>query len=95
MTEADTWFLFVEQVAGLRPETVERNPVVVREVQAKACEYLYETNPYETISELTKQIAELTEKVGKTNARNTRTGARTRAGENTQSGTTTRQRRAS
>jgi uncharacterized small protein (DUF1192 family) len=87
MTEADTWFQFVEQVAGLRAETVERNPILLREVQARAFEYLYETNPYETISELTQQIAELTEKVGRTNARNQTKSAR--------GTTTTRQRRAS
>jgi hypothetical protein len=66
MTEADTWFQFIEQVAGLRPDTVERNPVILREVQTRACEYLYETNPFETIQDLTKQVAELTEKVGRT-----------------------------
>jgi hypothetical protein len=95
MTDADTWFLFVEQVAGLRPDTVERNPIIVREVQARACEYLYETNPYETIAELTQQIADLTEKVGKTHAPKPSASARKRPSGSTRRASTTRQERAS
>ncbi len=98
MTEADTWFQFIEQVSGLRPDTVERNPVIVREVQTRACEYLYETNPYETIQELTRQVAELTEKVGRTHG--TASGddaepARTAKPRNRRRPSTTGQKRAS
>ena len=58
-TAAEEWWLFCEQVARLRADTLTRNPLVLRNLTRQAHAYLTAENPYSAVDVLRTENAQL------------------------------------
>lgn len=65
VTAAEEWWLFCENVARLRADTLVRNPLVLRNLTRQAQTYLTSENPYAAVEAACAENATLRQEIGR------------------------------